>query len=248
MGRLNKFSESVIKELKYYVYRLIDPRNGETFYVGKGKGNRVFHHVNSHTQLEPDEDEDEISLKISRIRDIKKTELEIIHIIHRHGLDEKTAYEVEAALIDVYPSATNIYGGKGNDFGSMNAFEIEMRYMKEEAIFGNDKIIMISINRTAGEREVYDAVRFAWRLDPKRAKKCDYVLAVEKGLIIGVFIADQWKKATRNNFEGFSSYPSKRYGFVGYDAPEDIRKNYIQKRVPDIYRKKGASNPIKYNY
>jgi hypothetical protein len=39
------FSETVCNSLGNYVYRLIDPRNGETFYVGKGKGNRVFAHI-----------------------------------------------------------------------------------------------------------------------------------------------------------------------------------------------------------
>ena len=33
----NAFPSSIHDELGYYVYRLIDPRNGETFYVGKGK-------------------------------------------------------------------------------------------------------------------------------------------------------------------------------------------------------------------
>jgi len=37
-----KFTTEVIDKMKFYVYRLIDPRNGETFYVGKGKGNRVL--------------------------------------------------------------------------------------------------------------------------------------------------------------------------------------------------------------
>ena len=37
---INAFPPGVIEKLKTYVYRLIDPRNGETFYVGKGKGNR----------------------------------------------------------------------------------------------------------------------------------------------------------------------------------------------------------------
>ena len=45
MENIEKFSNEVCKELKYYVYRLIDPRNGNTFYVGKGKNNRVFAHA-----------------------------------------------------------------------------------------------------------------------------------------------------------------------------------------------------------
>jgi len=29
---------------KFYVYQLIDPRDGEVFYIGKGSGNRMFQH------------------------------------------------------------------------------------------------------------------------------------------------------------------------------------------------------------
>ena len=39
------FPEEFKEQLKWYVYRLIDPRNGETFYVGKGQGDRVFEHA-----------------------------------------------------------------------------------------------------------------------------------------------------------------------------------------------------------
>jgi hypothetical protein len=36
-------SEGAVR-LGCYVCRLLDPRNGETFYVGKGHGNRLFDH------------------------------------------------------------------------------------------------------------------------------------------------------------------------------------------------------------
>lgn len=250
---MKKFSDSVIKELGYYVYRLIDPRNGDTFYVGKGKGNRVFQHVLAAQSLLDDvenetENEDDLSLKYERIREIKRAGLEVIHIIHRHNMTEEVALEVEAAMIDAFAGLTNLASGKGNDFGPMNAIEIERRYLIEEADYGDDKVIMISINKTVGEREVYDAVRFAWRIDRKKAEKADYILATERGEIIGVFIAHEWKLARKQHFPGFGISTNSRSGFIGEEAPEEILKKYMHKRIPDSYRKKGASNPIKYNY
>ena len=31
---------------EFYVYELIDPRTNSVFYIGKGKGKRVFQHLN----------------------------------------------------------------------------------------------------------------------------------------------------------------------------------------------------------
>lgn len=98
------FTEEISEKLKTYVYRLIDPRNGETFYIGKGKGNRMFSHIHVEESLEGDAFDN----KLKRIREIKLAGFEVAHVIHRHGMDEKTAFEVEAALIDAYPGLTNI--------------------------------------------------------------------------------------------------------------------------------------------
>ena len=48
-NQMKKFSESVIKQLQYYVYGLKDPTsNSEYFYIGKGEKNRVFDQFSRH--------------------------------------------------------------------------------------------------------------------------------------------------------------------------------------------------------
>ena len=174
----SKFSNEVIKELKYYVYRLIDPRNGETFYVGKGSGDRIFCHMKGDLA---EKDSDELDNKIQKIRDIHNAGLEVIHVIHRHGMDESTALEVEASLIDAYPGITNIQGGKGsNDYGPMNAKEIIDKYEAAEADFEHN-CLMITINRSASELSIYSATRYAWKISKDRVKKVKYVLSVIQG-------------------------------------------------------------------
>lgn len=86
----NGFPPEVLEQLGYYVYRLVDPRDGATFYVGKGTGNRVFQHAAEALGENAD------TLKIGRIRDIRANGASVQHVIHRHGLTEKEAFEVES--------------------------------------------------------------------------------------------------------------------------------------------------------
>ena len=156
-------------------------------------------------------------------------------------------FEVEAALIDAYPGLTNIIAGPGsNDFGAMHAQEIVNKYQAEPAVFQHSTII-ITVNRSASESSPYEATRYAWRISLKKAKRAEIVVAVCHGLIIAVFVAEEWLPATSENFPGREPVPN-RYGFVGKDAPNPIWKMYVGKRIPDEYRKAGAANPIKYSY
>ena len=237
------FPAGVARRLKFYVYRLIDPRNGETFYIGKGHDNRVFSHIRAEQSLEGDD----LDNKVKRIREIRLAGFEVAHVIHRHGMDDKTAFEVESALIDAYPGLTNIVGGAGgNDYGAMHAQEIISRYSAEPAVFQH-KALLISVNRSATETSLYEATRYAWKIKKSTAEQAEVVLATRQGEIVGAFIADRWLDATAENFPGREPVLG-RFGFEGKDAPEDIRKLYVGKRVPDEYRKPGAANPIKYTW
>jgi hypothetical protein len=239
----DSFSAEVSRRLKTYVYRLIDPRNGETFYVGKGQGNRVF----SHSRGEQNLIGDDLDNKVKRIRKIRLAGFEVAHVIHRHGMDEKTAFEVEAALIDAYPGLTNVAGGAGStDYGAMHAKEIIRRHSAPPAVFRH-KVLLISVNRSAPDADLLDATRYAWKISRSKAKQAEVILATVQGLIVGAFVADDWLDATAANFPGRADVPG-RLGFVGHEAPDVIKSLYVNKRVPDKYRKRGAANPIKYTW
>ena len=237
------FSPEVSDKLEYYVYRLIDPRNGDTFYVGKGKGNRVFDHVKG--EVANNSDTEDLSDTLKRVREIRNDDFEVAHIIHRHGMDEKTALAVEAALIDAYPEVLNEYAGHGSsDYGCMHAKQVIKQYQRQvkETEFAHD-VLMVIINRSAPKASsIYEAAQSAWRLDGEKAEKAKYVLAVRNGLVVGVFKPEKWLKIPVGEDR------LERWGFEGIEAPDDIKKLYMETRLPASMRKKGATNPVRYSY
>ena len=240
------FPAGVAEQLKWYVYRLIDPRNGETFYVGKGRANRVF----SHAKGQLTGDEEEVSdPKLQRVKEINAAGLEVAHVIHQHGLDNaKAAYQVEAALIDAYPGLTNKVRGHGaRDYGSRHVEEIIAEYAGEEFEV-KEPLLLISIGVFYYRRDnPYDAVRFAWRLNRRRLDNLKLVLASLRGVIVGAYRPTKWLAATRENFPDLADGDMDGYlGFVGKDAEQEVWDYYVRKRVPERYRKPGARNPRRY--
>lgn len=246
---VTEFSAGVSEQLGYYVYRLIDPRDGNTFYVGKGKGNRVFQHAN-HGEFDPGQD-DAVSAKVQTIRSIHKAGLRVVHIIHRHGMDEPTALEVESALIDAYPGLTNIQSGfEGSERGAMNANQINDIYSREvlDNIEGKFLIIKITnyhIDRVMSEQgivdreaAIYETVRGWWRLSKHRAEQAEYVIASCYGEVVGVYVPQEWMHHKGSN----------RIEFVGEPAPSEIADKYVGKIIPPQYRKKGMASPCLYTY
>lgn len=109
----------------FYVYVYLDPRksghfiysdlhfNNEPFYIGKGKDNRILEGLNSTR---------ENRYKISKISNIRKSNLEVIYYKLYENIDEETAFKIEKELInkigrkiDNGPLCNIHIGGKGGD-------------------------------------------------------------------------------------------------------------------------------------
>ena len=245
----DSFTAEVARQLKWYVYRLVDPRNGETFYVGKGKDDRVFKHAKGL----PDGALDvPLDLKLQRIRDIQLAGLEVSHVIHRHGMAEQTAYAVEATLIDAYPGSANKVAGHGSDeYGCRHADEIIAQFEAEEFEI-KEPLICINIPNRYYTHSTYDAVRGMWKVNINRVQRYDLVLAHVKGLVVGAFRPEKWLEATQENFsmeifpEVLTGFQPPRWGFEGREAEEKVWNYYVGKRVPARYFKKGTQNAIRY--
>lgn len=246
---MEAFSPAVSEKIGNYVYRLIDPRNGQTFYVGKGQGNRVFDHARGNgpesNSIETD-DSDQQPLKLNVIREIRNAQLEVIHVIHRHAIPADAVRHVEAALIDAYAGLSNIQGGyQSNSVGPMNVSQIEDFYALP--ILPTDiseKLILININGIAdwsNAQSILARVSGNWRLNVARASKADYILAIRSGVCIGVFIADSWhpyenlNEPNRHYFKGTVAEPNTWERFVGSRG----------KRIADE-EMKHIQNPIRY--
>ncbi|MDB4089531.1 hypothetical protein N9544_07925 [Flavobacteriales bacterium] len=247
------FDQKTIEELKYYVYFLLDPITGLPFYVGKGKENRVFNHL-------ADAKEGRIGTeKLDKIQSFLQQGKEIRHIIVRHGLNEKTAFNIEAALLDTFkfiPDFTNFrignqQGGVNSiEKGLMSTEEIKRKYNAESLNEIPSNFVIININgsykHASGEERIYKATKQTWRMSDPRNGSIKFVLSEYKGLIVEVFEVDHWYQNERPYKSGRNK--GKKYlgyGFNGNIAEESIRLKYRNKSIAHK-KERGASNPITY--
>ena len=249
------FDELSISKLGFYVYGLIDPYEDVPFYIGKGFGNRVFQHAKG-VKLSSDS-----SLKSERIKALIDKGLKIKHVIIRHGLTEKEAFEVDASLIDFsnkfqHVLTNQVDGHHSGKRGLMSTDEIIRLNNAKPLLKLSDNAIIININKKF-ERgnnfdDIYLATKEAWVVSETRIKNIKYALSEYRGVIIEVFEIDKWYRKNINESNqhivpGFDELKkkSKRWGFNGKVADQEFRQKYINKSITHI-KKKGAANPIRY--
>jgi len=79
------------------------------------------------------------------------------------------------------------------------------RSPKEVAVFPEqEKLLLVCVNKVYKTINMYDAVRYSWPVKPEKAQEAKYVMAVFRGVIVGVFEADEWFPALKIHFPHLS--------------------------------------------
>ena len=256
----NSFDEKTIHKLKAYVYALFDPLEDRPFYIGKGRGNRVFQHVEGAIL------EDKESNKYEKIRDIRaRTQNNRVkHTVIRHGMSDEVAFEVESALIDLANNTganlTNeVTGHNSIENGMMSTDDIVRKYNAQPLNELLHSVAIININKKyklvrdealqvntkySGKDLIYESVKQAWVIG-KRRETVDYVLAEYKGIIVEVY--EVIEVNNNGQLEKWYSVPGykNRWGFHGKKAIDQVRFYYINKSISH-HKKRGAANPVRY--
>ena len=237
MNEIKEFSPFVCERLGYYVYLLIDPESDKIFYVGKGFGNRIYAHLN-HALSSPHESD-----KLDKIRSIQSKGLQVKHIIHRHGLTEKEAFEVEASLIDFIglDDLTNIVGGHDSIYrGRMSINEVVTQYDAPEINIIEPSILITVnrlFNRDMNDDEIYEITRGNWVVG-KRRNKAKFAFSVYKGNVRQVYEIQEWFPVTARSQDAKTQDRWRFNGTVAKDLQHYVGGS-VEKYV-------GSQNPIKY--
>lgn len=242
---------------KYYVYGLFEKEKTKPFYIGKGQGTRIFEHqIDARNILNTTEisNEEEYSKVSEKIRKIIESNGEIVPVIIKFGLTEQEAFVAESALINLYNfiaekfminSLTNIVSGHGTDkekstfskdghvkarttdefIENYNIPDFDVSIIKEPFI-----IIKINNTYTTGDsnEEIYEHVRGVWNISKNRLNKYNYVLALYRGICVGVYKIEGWKKACEH--DGRFPFPLRKEGddeakIVKYNSIETLKED-----------------------
>ena len=248
---MDKFSKELHPKIGFYVYLLIDPRDNSIFYVGKGKGDRIFDHAKGALK---ETEQSSLSPKLELIKEIQTEGRDVEYRIVRWNLEnEDKAFEIESILIDLLTNEglkkngelrNKIDGKHSSHYGIQTPKKIEAILTRGDLDTSElkDKLIAITLNQSLEGPSLYERVRGNWNMSPKHADKAEYVLAIYDGVIIGVFKPEKWEEVEDPETKDKQRH---RVRFTGYEVEDQkILDRYLHKKLPR--KSKGSANPIKY--
>lgn len=198
-----EFDARIEKALGWYVYVLRDPlQAGRVFYVGKGGGSgagnaRVLAHFEE-ARRALGAGSKPASAKVQRIHAIwaagQKVEWEVV----RRGLpDDRSAFHVEAALIDLLgrDNLTNVQGGNMSDessgLSSREVYRLAAPPVNPSRDYGLVLLFNIEKALNSGGRSPYDATR-GWWANTGPYEHATHAVGLVRGISVCVVEIERW--------------------------------------------------------
>lgn len=239
-----QFPSEVAEKLGYYVYAYLDPANHEIFYIGKGRDNRAFYHLNDLQE----------NRKVERIKRIRGAGGEPQIEILVYDLTEAEALKIEAICIDLigFNTLTNLVTGHNSKWGGRRSVEEIIDSFSAEAVEIDEPAIGFFINKTyhygMSAHELYEMTRGIWRVGERR-ERTQIALAIYHGIIKEVYEIQAWSPAGKTEYQHrqFDDIDlNGLYEFVG-KVSTVFREKYLCKRIrKDGQIIKGSQNGFHY--
>lgn len=247
---LGRFSDVVAERLGFYVYLLTDPRDGQIFYVGKGKGNRVFAHAEAAL------DEQVVNAKLDRIRAIRAEGHQVRYELLRFGLSDIAAFAVEAAAIQLLDGLgvqlDNLVAGHHIGLRGRMSTDVAISILDAPpAPPITQPTLLIRIpdlwEPTMDRQQLLEATRGWWLLDSSRARGAKYAFTVSKSVVRAVWRIDpsSWRQQAVGD-RGYSDRKPGERARWGFEASfaEDMQQ-FMNRSVKHLYRR-GDQSAFRY--
>lgn len=251
-NQMRRFPPGVSENLMHYVYTLHDPREQnrlKPFYIGKGFNNdRAFDHFH-------EAEKNLNGKKVGRINDIWNAGHDVSVFIHRYGLSEDQALHVEAALIELFPEASNEVEGQHSwKQGRIFVDDLCSRLAPELAVI-DFAAVLINIrtewpwvkeargNSEEYERRLYLATRSAWPVNVSKHANVKYAVSVALDIVRQVYSIDGWRPAEVDS-RGITRQLDRRKMFDG--SPVHSKSHLIGRAISPSLFGGGRQFPLRW--
>lgn len=202
-----KFDELQKKKLGLYVYVLRDPDSKKVFYVGQGRGDRVFDHFEDARKClgktsTPKEKE-------RRILDIWERGKDVEWAIISHGLDPEKGGEIsnqiESAVYDALKESKNATPLNDNlTPHSTFLSSTEVRMLSAEQIDPSlpyEVLFIFPIHKALAQgRLPYEATRKFWTVSPEFRDRPAFAVGLKNGISVASYEIGHWEESGNNKW------------------------------------------------
>ncbi len=222
MNKQRNFDQKVVDELNHYVYGLKDPDFNDLFYIGVGKGNRLFDHFYEAEGYASNKDYfEDIETKNKKISRIKKIweKGDVDWVILSYGYETQVeAMKTESAIISTlsyHPGPNNITNkiqGQRSTYKTISDInDMSAEFINPETAY--DNVFLFNIKNSIGNN-LYDSTRGIWNGIAKSyfSLKESYAVGINNSVSKTSYKIESWEYLDEH----------KRYQFQSYNHPYPV--------------------------